>query len=178
MCDYSLHAQKTRKAAVGDKLVVSGFRNTATRGMRRPSIEDVDTATCMLPGTEVAFDEPVAVNDQPYAFMYGAAKRKVIDSHVARFRQLDRELPCRHHDALEFANGDIVLINDLVEDQKLTVLQLGCEVPAAEPTETDEVIRTIATRLPADTLVVPGFPGAIRAGLTSSEPERIEDLAT
>jgi hypothetical protein len=52
MCDYSLHNVKSRPAKVGDKLTTHNF-NTGTRGFAAP--EDVRTAVCVLPGTELAF---------------------------------------------------------------------------------------------------------------------------
>src|SRR5437870_11409562 len=56
MCDYSLHNVKSRPAKVGDKLTTHHF-NTGTRGFAAP--EDVSTAVCVLPGTEVAFAKEV-----------------------------------------------------------------------------------------------------------------------
>jgi hypothetical protein len=47
--------------------------------------------------------------------------------------------PHTHHDALEFADGQFVLLTNLVEGQEATVLQLpaqaatATEVPAQEP---------------------------------------------
>ncbi len=52
MCDYSLHHVKSRPAKVGDKLTTRNF-GTGTRGFAAP--EDVTTAVCVLPGTELAF---------------------------------------------------------------------------------------------------------------------------
>jgi hypothetical protein len=50
---------------------------------------------------------------------------------LARFRQVDLEKPRAHHDALELADGEIVLVNRLVLGQIATVLQLPKEaVPA------------------------------------------------
>jgi hypothetical protein len=43
---------------------------------------------------------------------------------VARFRQVDTDKLHVHHDALEFPNGQIVLLTRLVEGQQATVLQL------------------------------------------------------
>src|SRR5207249_10405357 len=56
MCDYSLHNVKSRPAKVGDKLTTHNF-NTGTRGFAAP--EDVGTAVCVLPGTELAFASEV-----------------------------------------------------------------------------------------------------------------------
>ena len=41
-----------------------------------------------------------------------------------RFRQLNADKPNVHHDALEFPDGEIVLVTRLCEGQHATVLQL------------------------------------------------------
>ena len=56
MCDYSLHNVKTRPAKVGDKLTTRFFQS-GTRGFCAP--EDVSVAVCVMPGTELAFDNNV-----------------------------------------------------------------------------------------------------------------------
>src|SRR5262249_3959061 len=50
-------------------------------------------------------------------------------------RQLNADKPNMHHDALEFPNGEIVLVTRLCEDQYATVLQL----PASPHSVKDEV---------------------------------------
>jgi len=47
---------------------------------------------------------------------------------TAIFRQINQEHQWANHDALEFPDGEIVLLTYLLEDQEATVLQL----PAAE----------------------------------------------
>jgi hypothetical protein len=47
-----------------------------------------------------------------------------VPSRLARFRQIDTHLPRAHHDALEFENGEVVLLTRLLTGQKATVLQL------------------------------------------------------
>src|SRR5262252_5573352 len=54
MCDYSLHAVASRPATIGDRLVTTGFANTYTRGFA--AVEERTVAVCLLPGTELAFD--------------------------------------------------------------------------------------------------------------------------
>jgi len=58
-------------------------------------------------------------------------KTRTINHTTAIFRQVK---PHTHHDALEFLDGQIVLLTRLFEGQKATVLQL-----AAEPATTTEV---------------------------------------
>src|SRR4030088_1440482 len=57
MCDYSLHSVATRPAKVGDKLVTTQFVNCLTRGFC--GIEEPNVAVCLLPGTEVAFENEI-----------------------------------------------------------------------------------------------------------------------
>ena len=57
MCDYSLHNVKSRPAKVGDKLTIRDF-GTGTRGFS--AAEDMNVAVCVLPGTELSFEEEVA----------------------------------------------------------------------------------------------------------------------
>ena len=56
MCDYSLHNVTSRPAKVGDRLTTRDF-GTGTRGFA--ASEDARVAVCVLPGTELAFTNPV-----------------------------------------------------------------------------------------------------------------------
>jgi hypothetical protein len=56
MCDYSLHHVASRPARVADKLTTRAF-GTGTRGFA--ASEDARVAVCVLPGTELAFANPV-----------------------------------------------------------------------------------------------------------------------
>jgi hypothetical protein len=57
----------------------------------------------------------------------------VIDHTTAIFRQVNKDNPRTHHDALEFPDGQMVLLNDVFEGQEATVLQLPAQpVTAAE----------------------------------------------
>ena len=57
MCDYSLHHVANRPAKIEDKLVATKFRNAITRGFA--AVGQPNVAVCLLPGTEIAFDENV-----------------------------------------------------------------------------------------------------------------------
>ena len=57
MCDYSLHGVAARPAKIGDKLVTTQFWNTTTRGFS--AVDEQRVAVCLLPGTEVAFENKV-----------------------------------------------------------------------------------------------------------------------
>jgi hypothetical protein len=57
MCDYSLHLVASRPAKVGDKLAATDFARSITRGFS--AVGEPEVAVCLLPGTEIAFDEEV-----------------------------------------------------------------------------------------------------------------------
>jgi hypothetical protein len=127
MCDFSLHNVKSRPAKVGDKLTTHSFY-TGTRGFAAP--EDSTTAVCILPGTELAFSAEVIC--APSGFF--GWKRRTISSRTAIFRQINKDVPQVHHDALEFPDGTFVLLTYLHEGQQATVLQLPAQpkTPAEE----------------------------------------------
>jgi hypothetical protein len=62
MCDYSLHGVASRPAQVGDKMVTTQFWNTSTRGFS--AADEPRVALCLLPGTEVAFENKVPHKDE------------------------------------------------------------------------------------------------------------------
>jgi hypothetical protein len=124
MCDYSLHNVKSRPAKVGDKLKTHYF-NLGTRGFAAP--EDANTAVCVLPGTELAFAQTVRCSPRG---SFGE-KTKVVNHTTAIFRQINKDNPHTHHDALEFPDGQLVLLTDVFEDQEAMVLQLPVQ-PATE----------------------------------------------
>jgi len=115
MCDYSLHAVATRPAQVGETLITTTFRGTSTRGFASES--DLATAVCMLPGTELAFAENVKYDNR---WIW----TREIDFRVGKFGAIDPDVPHRHHDAIEFPDGSRVLVTQLCEGQRATVLQL------------------------------------------------------
>jgi hypothetical protein len=117
MCDYSLHLVASRPAKVGDKLVTTAFANSLTRGLS--AVGEPRVAVCLLAGTEVAFE-----TDVKYDLAFSLLPNRTLKERVARFRQIHKDRPDRHHDALEFPSGRIVLIARLRDGQRLTVLQL------------------------------------------------------
>jgi len=120
MCDYSLQSIKSRPAKVGDKLTTRDF-GTGTRGFAASN--DVTTAVCVLPGTELAFAKEVS----RLPARLWAWHDQVIKHRTAIFRQINKERVAAHHDALEFPDGQIVLLTALKEGQQATVLQLPAE---------------------------------------------------
>jgi hypothetical protein len=117
MCDYSLHDLASRPANVGDRLISTHFPTTITRGFADPG--DPRVAVCLLPGTELAFESEVQCDAVLRFFPRWKSEYK-----VARFRQVNLERQAAHHDALEFPDGTIVLVTNLTEGQRATVLQL------------------------------------------------------
>jgi hypothetical protein len=115
MCDYSLEAVASRPAKVGDKLISAGFHHTITRGFA--SVDDPNVAVCLLPGTELAFENEVKCET-------GFVISRTHGHKVASFRQINKGQPNRHHDALEFPDGQIVLLTHLCPGQRATVLQI------------------------------------------------------
>ena len=124
MCDYSLEHVASRPAVVADRMIVTSFRSTVTRGFAGAG--DMNTAVCLRPGTEIAFDR------EPRYERILSLWRKTARSKVARFRQVDMQVPHVHHDALEFADGTIVLLSQFIPGQWATVLQLP-SVPIDKP---------------------------------------------
>ena len=132
MCDYSLNFVASRPARVGDRLISSRFRASLTRGFA--AIGEPEVAVCLLPGTEVAFERDVEC-DGAFRFFRG----RILNQTVARFRQINLDRPTMHHDALEFSDGETVLVTELREGQHATVLQLPALARAA--TEVDSIER-------------------------------------
>jgi hypothetical protein len=120
MCDYSLHNVASRPAKVGDKLVTTKF-DFLTRGFA--AIGEPNVAVCLLPGTEVAFEKEVE-RDHAFDRLLLRMRFGKLGDKVARFRQVNMDRPNVHHDALEFPDGQIVLVTRLCEGQHATVLQL------------------------------------------------------
>jgi hypothetical protein len=120
MCDYSLHNVKSRPAKVGDKLTTRNF-GTGTLGFA--ASEDANMAVCVLPGTELSFADAVS------GLLSGLLRwrKQVINHKTAIFRQINKGKVIAHHDALEFPDGQIVLLTRLPEGQRATVLQLPAQ---------------------------------------------------
>jgi hypothetical protein len=97
-------------------------------------------AVCLLPGTELAFDDEVRYDRS----LFGKARVK---HKVARFRQIDLDDPHVQHDALEFPNGQVVKLTQLVAGQTATVLQLPVAIEHHEHVETPHVARAADWRI-------------------------------
>jgi len=134
MCDYSLHAVASRAAVAGETLVTSRFDMTSTRGFA--GLDNPRVAVCLRPGTELAFEKDV----QRERMMF----HQSIGARLARFRQVDLDSPTHHHDALEFSNGTIVLLTDLVPGQRAAIVQLPAN-PNESPSEPERAVPTTTT---------------------------------
>ena len=143
MCDYSLEHVASRPAVVADRMIVTRFRHTVTRGFA--GAVDMNTAVCLRPGTDIVFDH------EPRYERALSLWRKTASSKVARFRQVDMQVPRVHHDALEFADGTIVLLAQILPGQWATVLQLP-SVPVDKAAEHDTPPRPVE--------IVDSAPGA------------------
>jgi hypothetical protein len=117
MCDYSLSLLASRPAKSGDRLVLTKFAGTATRGFIEVGKPHV--AVCLQPGTQIAFEDDV-IYERRFFFL----RTKRISARVASFTKILAHIHGTHHDALEFPDGFTVLVTHLCEGQLATVLQL------------------------------------------------------
>jgi hypothetical protein len=140
MCDYSLHNVASRPAKVADKLVTTQFRGSITRGFA--AVGEPGVAVCLLPGTEIAFEKEVGWQASSFGLV---SRKRTVAEKVARFRQINKDQPHVHHDALEFPNGESVLVATLCEGQHATVLQLPAQ--ANSPAEPEAEARVSAAEL-------------------------------
>lgn len=139
MCDYSLEHMASRPAKLGDRLTTTRFRNPYT--MFSPTVgfcavDEPDTAVCLLPGTEIAFDREIEL---PGAFWM----RRRLGAKLGRFRRVQEGRLYTHHDALELSDGRRVMLTALCEGQRATVLQLP--VLAQEPRPVTEPRKSTVT---------------------------------
>jgi len=115
MCDYSLHATASRPAKAGDQLISTSFKGSITRGFAAEAGREV--AVCLMPGTELAFAQEVKF----YRHWFWPAKTGF---SVAKFCKLPASRDELHQDALEFPDGQTVLLTNLVKGQRARVLQV------------------------------------------------------
>jgi hypothetical protein len=138
MCDYSLDLVASRPARVGDKLISTSFPHTTTRGFA--SVDERHVAVCLLPGTELAFEEEIRCEGMLLSWRLG--------HRVAKFRQVDKDRSSVHHDALEFPDGKTVLLTNLCKGQLATVLQLpvraGVTANDTQPQNSTAVVDLLA----------------------------------
>src|SRR5260370_18698859 len=120
MCVESLDRVASRPAKVGDELVTTKFKNSITRGFA--AIGEPNVAVCLLPGTEVAFEKEVKY--ERFFVLFPSLTFGTLGKKVAQFRQINIGKPGVHHDALQFPDGEFVLLTRLCEGQHAPVLHL------------------------------------------------------
>jgi hypothetical protein len=117
MCDYSLQSVRSRPAKIGGQLITKKF-GAFTRGFAW--LDDLDTAVCVLPGTELAFARDVRHAD----LLFVSAMKDWFTGppnspqRTAIFRQINKDVKSTHHDALEFPDGQVVPSADF--DRRMT----------------------------------------------------------
>ena len=113
-------------------------------------------AVCLLPGTEIVFDENVECEP---SFGIDILPNKKIEQRLARFRQINKDNAVAHHDALEFPDGQVVLLTWLCVGQRATVLQLPA---AARPEARENRARFASLRFLPDAVRASAHTRAIR----------------
>jgi hypothetical protein len=86
----------------------------------------------LLPGTELAFEKEVQCDSR-----FDFRSTRQLGHRVAKFQQINSGQSNAHHDALEFPDGQTVLLTQLCEGQHASVLQL----PAGPGVTTGEAQR-------------------------------------
>lgn len=130
MCDYSLEHVATAKAARGSKIVTSNFQNTASPGFAFK--DKPDTAACLLPGTEIAFDGPIQARSKAILAKINGVDKVVgvmpKELHsVVKFVQVNQGVDYAHHDAVQFPTGEIIMLYQLDDEQEAKVIQMPAD---------------------------------------------------
>jgi hypothetical protein len=136
---------------VGEKLVTQKFRGHTT-GFANPA--DRETAVCLLPGTELGFDEDIKVQTAGVSTMFGSvAPMATLPSKVAMFMQFPESLVKTWRDGFELPSGEQFKLNQLAEGQTVTVLQMPSQRAAVShvdlPAAIEEAVTGEVTRINA-----------------------------
>src|SRR5262245_41156858 len=117
---YVHHAARRRNGSLAAR------GTSAARRANAPHRRTHSTAKLLgiglLPSTKGALEKEIEF-ERGLGLFSSWKRERTIGDKVARFRQLNVD-QAEHHDALEFPNGDIVLVIRLSEGQHATVLQL------------------------------------------------------
>lgn len=131
MCDYSAQGVKTRAAVKADLLTTASISSHTTGFV---GINDDSTAVCLRPGTELAFDSPVRARPDNNGIINALVNgsNKLLgpvppDQKVATFMQVNQGMEQKHHDALIFLDGSVVLLHHLEHGQTAEVLSLPAD---------------------------------------------------
>lgn len=133
MCDYSLTEMRSRLAADGDQLLLHRFPSgslglkSARRSLREALFPSTVTAVCIPPGSRLF------LQDMPAQLR---RRLRVAPGETVTFVQRSLEA-YQHRDAVRFANGAEVLLQELAPGQRVAVLSVDCEsnIPHAQGTE-------------------------------------------
>jgi hypothetical protein len=109
------------------------------------SPDDLKTAVCLVPGTELAFSSEVSYSGWTISSLIKdrLTFRTKAPHRTAIFRQINHGV-VTHHDALEFPDGEVVLVTRLPVGQEATVLQLpaGKHIAAEAGAQKREAVAT------------------------------------
>jgi hypothetical protein len=129
---------KSRPAKVGEKLRTHRF-HPGIIGFAAPG--NTDMAVRILPGTELAF--ATAIKCSPRGYGLFRWKLLVLNHTTATFQQVNTYHLRTHEDALEFPDGKMVPLTDLLGGQEATVLQLPVQPITAAETKGQKGIRNV-----------------------------------
>ena len=88
------------------------FRRRLRRSRGFAALEDASVVVCVLPGTELSFASEVSCG-------LLAWRARVIKHKTAVFRQIKKDWALGHRDALEFPDGQIVLLHSCAKVSRL-----------------------------------------------------------
>jgi hypothetical protein len=123
MCDYSLAEMKSRLASDGDQLLLHRFPSgslglkSARRSLREILFPATATAVCIPPGARLH------VQDMP---AHLGRRLGIAREETVTFVQRSLEA-YEHRDAVRFANGAEVLLQELSPGQRVSVLSVDGE---------------------------------------------------
>jgi hypothetical protein len=119
MNDDTLEQQLNRPARAGDRIQTTAFRQLAMNGFC--SAGNTRIAVCLLPGTEIVFDDPLTEGEGPSAFHAHAPH---VERRMASFCTIENHLAHARCGALAFADGHVVPLTRVHPGQLATVVQL------------------------------------------------------
>jgi hypothetical protein len=131
MCDYSLQHVKSRPARnCGPDTSIPARERLLRRRIATRQF-------AFFRGQNLPSSTPVRRN----RLRWLTWKAETLPHTTAIFRQVNKDNPRIHHDALEFPDGHMVLLTDLLEGQEATVLQLPAQPVTAVELKAQEWVR-------------------------------------
>lgn len=129
MGEFSRRHIGTRRAEPGEELVLTAFGSGKVRGFA--PVGEPRVAVGLPPGTEIRFDAAISADGE------AGAETSAIGHQLARIRQIIVDNPSVHHDAVELAGSQFILLTHLCEGQRATVVRLPPQDAPATPFRTD-----------------------------------------